>query len=203
MTKKENHIMNKIYFTSDTHFGHKSILHLGEGRPFESVEEMDEAMIANWNSVVDVGDRIYHLGDFSFHKPKETLEILQRLNGQIFLIEGNHDSSRMKDEVRSEFIWTKIRYNLKVSDEDTCDISGKQTIVLDHFPHEIWDKRHYGAWHLHGHCHGHLDSPAWQPRLDVGADKHNFTPISYEFVKEHMSKKTFVPLDHHSDKRKK
>lgn len=187
--------MNDIFFTSDTHFGHENILIFGKGRPFANIKEHDEAIIEAWNGRVSVGDRVYHLGDFSFAFRERTEEILSKLNGQIFLVKGNHDKG-LKSE---KFIWMKEYYRLKVKDEDT--VTGTQEIVLFHYPIESWDKRHYGAWHLHGHCHGNLESPPHQPREDVGVDNQGFAPVSYAEIKERMSKKTFKQLDHHSDKR--
>jgi len=192
--------MDKIYFTSDTHFGHTNILRFGKGRPFEDINEHDEMLIKNWNDRVGPGDRIYHLGDFSMSNPERIRSILERLNGQIFIIRGNHDKNLRGDKTLNHVIWIKDYFKLKVPDEGT--VTGKQEIVLSHFPFEVWDKRHYGSWHLHGHCHGNLPSPEWQPRLDVGVDNCNFAPISYEEVKKVMKAKTFKPLDHHSDKRK-
>ena len=81
------------FFTSDHHFGHKRIIELAK-RPFTSVDEMDEYMIVRWNDRVKPGDTIYHVGDFAFtdHDP-----YLRRLNGQKFLVPGNHDhSNRVK-----------------------------------------------------------------------------------------------------------
>jgi calcineurin-like phosphoesterase family protein len=57
--------MTNVYFTADQHFGHAGIIGLCK-RPFRSVEEMDEAMIANWNAVVGPDDEVWHLGDFAY-----------------------------------------------------------------------------------------------------------------------------------------
>ena len=73
-----------IWFTSDTHFGSQGTLKLSK-RPFESVEEMDKAMIENWNEVVDKNDIIFHLGDFGNY------EVVNKLNGNIVLILGNYE----------------------------------------------------------------------------------------------------------------
>lgn len=54
-------------------------------------EEMNEALISIWNSTIQPKDTIFHLGDFSFGNVEETMAILQRLNGKIHLIQGNHD----------------------------------------------------------------------------------------------------------------
>ena len=54
-----------IWFTSDTHFGHKNILKFCK-RPWDTVEEMVEGLIQNWNRVVGKDDLIFHLGDFAF-----------------------------------------------------------------------------------------------------------------------------------------
>lgn len=58
-----------IYFTADTHFGHENVIRFCD-RPFSSANEMDEAMIANWNARVRGNDTVYILGDmfFSFNK---------------------------------------------------------------------------------------------------------------------------------------
>ena len=80
----------QVFFISDTHFGHGNVIKYSK-RPFSCADEMDEAMIAAWNAVVKPGDRIYHLGDFSFHRPEKGQKILSRLSGQKFLLAGNHD----------------------------------------------------------------------------------------------------------------
>lgn len=67
------------FFTADTHFGHNNIIKY-VNRPFNSVEEMDEQLISNWNSKVTHEDTIYHLGDFAFSKTPE--KYFYRLNGK-------------------------------------------------------------------------------------------------------------------------
>ena len=85
--------MGKIFLTSDTHFNHLNILRYeSETRPFSSIEEMNEAIIANWNSVVSPEDTVYHLGDFFMGRYDAIEDILDRLNGTIKLIRGNHDT---------------------------------------------------------------------------------------------------------------
>ena len=88
---KETYFANgdNIYFTADTHFGHKAILQYCN-RPFETINEMNEALINNWNSKVGPGDIVFHLGDFAFGGSTIWKSILERLNGRKYLIIGNH-----------------------------------------------------------------------------------------------------------------
>ena len=82
-----------IFFTSDTHWGHLNILKFCN-RPWPTVEEMDEALINNWNSVVGEHDIVFHLGDFAFAPNSKWKEILGRLNGIHYLILGNHEINK-------------------------------------------------------------------------------------------------------------
>lgn len=91
-----------IWLISDTHFQHANILtftdsntgKLVRGDRFSSVEEMDECMMDNWNSVVKPGDKVYHLGDVMFGSKEEFLPKFKKLNGQKRLILGNHDDAK-------------------------------------------------------------------------------------------------------------
>ena len=91
--------MSDIYVISDTHFGHANIIRYSS-RPFASVEEMDEVMIARWNAVVRPQDHIYHLGDVAVSQ--EALNrVMPRLAGHKRLVLGNHDNhAPMRDYVR-------------------------------------------------------------------------------------------------------
>ena len=78
------------YYISDLHYGHNNVIKF-DNRPFENVEEMEEKLVNNWNSVVTNKDHVYHLGDFCWGKVDEWIRILKRLNGNIHIIKGNHD----------------------------------------------------------------------------------------------------------------
>jgi calcineurin-like phosphoesterase family protein len=161
----------KIFFTADTHFGHENIIKFCN-RPFISVEEMNEVLIENWNSVVSDDDEIYHIGDFGWKNNKLNIEILRRLNGIKYLIQGNHDKKLIKDRaIRNEFEWIKDYYELEHEDS---------FIVMCHYPFKVWNKNYYGAINLFGHSHGKTKTEANQ--LDVGVDVHNFKPISLDSI---------------------
>ncbi len=81
----------KVFVISDTHFGHKNIIDYCN-RPFKSTEEMDEALIKNWNETVSNDDVVIHLGDFGLGKKEYIASIAKRLNGKKILIMGNHDN---------------------------------------------------------------------------------------------------------------
>lgn len=157
-----------FFFTADTHLGHDNIIKYCN-RPFSSVEEMDETIIKNWNSVVSKTDTVYHLGDFSFRDP---LIYLRRLNGNIVHIEGNHDKKFLEKFDRI--------YKMKTI------VIDKITIVLCHFAMRVWEKSHFNSWHCYGHSHGELES--YGKSYDVGVDNNNFSPVSFEELKTIMQK---------------
>lgn len=179
-----------IYFTSDTHFGHKNILKYTK-REGSNIEEMDENLIYKWNSAVGHKDTVYHLGDFSFYGTSRTLDIIKRLNGSIVLIRGNHDGV-VKSEVAKRFEFIKDYYELRVTENGI-----HQKVVLCHYPFFSWHNMHMGAWHLHGHSHGSVPFQANLPRLDVGVDVHDGYPVSYDAIKALMFCVKFEPTDHH------
>lgn len=167
--------MSKIFFTSDLHFGHKNIITY-EDRPFETTEEMDNAMIDKWNNKVQKSDSVYILGDFSFGDKDYTINILDRLNGHKYLIKGNHDHVIKYEEVANKFVWIK----------DYCTIKyNKLKFIMFHYPIQVWEGCHYGSIHLYGHVHS--DKEDHHPLLEqlknaynVGADVNNYEPIELE-----------------------
>ena len=159
----------------------------GEGiSALQGREDVNEALIANWNARVGRNDRLYHLGDFSFLNRARTEEVVSRLNGQLHVIRGNHD--RTLESLQGRFASFQQYKEIRV---------GTQRLVLFHFPILSWHHANRGAWHLHGHCHGNLAEDPAIPRMDVGVDCTGFAPIAFDEVAEHLSGSEWTPVDHH------
>lgn len=167
------------FFVSDTHFGHKNIIKYCN-RPYADVNEMNEALIRNWNSVVQPSDEVWHLGDFCMGgtQPKDWIP---RLNGKIHLIQGNHDPHVEDQGFESVQHYKELR------------IKGKK-ITLLHYPMRSWNGSHRGSWQLFGHVHGTMTVKHGRKcikdafAMDVGVDCHNYTPVSFQEVSKMMKK---------------
>ncbi len=168
-----------IWFTADQHFGHKNIIKHCK-RPFSNIADMDTELIERWNYCVQPSDRVYHLGDFTLKGHEEAKKYFGQLNGAIYILANyqHHDKYWIdQDEIFSRsgqpVMLLPPIYTLEY------EISGEQfpfCIVLSHFPQAVWDRKHYGSIHLHGHCHGNYTG-VWKC-LDVGVDNHEYYPIS-------------------------
>ena len=178
---------SRLFFTSDTHFGHENILlPTHSDRPFRSVEEQDEVMLERWNATVGPTDTIWHLGDVAWFRPgnRERLtDLITNLNGNIRCLVGNHDVHRLwPQEVidRMEFIeeraLLRIKGHGKLVDGDRQELM----IHIDHYPLRSWDRKAHGGLHFHGHVHGRYDRNADPGTIDVGVDSMNFRPVSLE-----------------------
>ena len=186
---------NTIFFTADTHFRHRNILkYQASTRPFETIDEMNDKIVENWNSVVPKDGVVYHLGDFSTGNSHNWAGIRKRLNGRIGLVLGNHDLLPLS-EIQPLFMNINDTVALKIQDPDAH--RGCQMIILNHYAMRVWNKSHYGSWSLYGHSHGSLPDDPNALSIDVGVDCFNLTPLSYHQIKEIMSKKDFRPVDHH------
>ena len=160
-----------IFVISDTHFCHKNIIDYCN-RPFVSVEEMNEVLINNWNSVVSPTDTVYHLGDFGIGNKSQLKEIFNSLNGNKILVVGNHDR-------RSKI--TSFSWSLK-TDLYTITVD-EMPFVLCHYPMLSWDRQHYGSIHLYGHIHNQEPVYKVKNSFNISADVINFTPKNIkEFI---------------------
>lgn len=157
----------RMFFTADTHFGHDAIRRLAN-RPFDSLEAMDEALIARWNTVVGPHDEVWHVGDFAHRGMASAESYRARLNGAIHLVAGNHDH-----KVR------RAASGLFASIHDIAEIKiDHRTVVLCHYPMREWPKAWQGSWHLYGHVHGRLDHQPFGYSLDVGVDTNDYRPYT-------------------------
>jgi calcineurin-like phosphoesterase family protein len=164
-----------VFFVADTHFFHDKIIELCH-RPFNNSKEMNEALINNWNAVVSHDDTVYHLGDFALGGSQVGLKVVfDRLNGNKFLARGNHDRQNPKNY--KDIPW------VAVFDTKNITIDGHQ-IWLSHYAHRVWPGSHRGSYHLYGHSHGKL--PPSGRSMDVGVDCGNFTPWSWEHLKQKL-----------------
>jgi calcineurin-like phosphoesterase family protein len=175
-----------VFFTSDTHFQHKNIIKYCN-RPFNTVREMDSALVKNWNAVVGPDDIVFHGGDFCFGAKSSWAYLCDALNGKKYLAGGNHDGNITPDK----FVDVQQMFNIRIMGDEEIASDG-QRITLCHYPMLSWYQSHRGAWQLFGHVHGGLSNKGEMKttpnQLDVGVDVHNFTPISYETVKEIITK---------------
>ncbi|MEM1225877.1 MAG: phosphoesterase [Planctomycetota bacterium] len=187
--------MSNIWFTSDTHFNHENVIKYCS-RPFVDLDDMTESIIASWNCRVMPGDTVYHLGDFALSRGSKHASlvdsILSRLNGQKWLIKGNHDRKEVTDNPR----WIRVKdyHEIKV---DVGEVH-KQRVVMSHYRLFVWNQRHRGAYMLNGHSHGNLNHIPWGRSLDVGVDCFDYAPVSFDEVHSLLRR---VPIgdchDHH------
>ena len=139
----------KIFFTSDLHFGHENVLRFDD-RPFETVEEMDEELINRWNDKVGKGDLVYVLGDLIWKTAiNEAVQIIKRLNGQIILIKGNHDRFLHNAAAKKALAGIKDYDDICV----TLDDGTVRRCILSHYFIPFYNGHRYNAVHLHGHSH--------------------------------------------------
>lgn len=176
----------KVFFTSDTHFGHAGVVGFCD-RPFANIAEMDETLIRNWNEKVGPDDVIFHLGDFAWGGSDVWTKLLTQLNGKKYLIIGNHDMKNLREGY--------LKYFEKVVSQMHIQIEGR-SVYLNHYPFLCYagtfrsDKEQ--TWQLFGHVHTHeggikgRDDERMQylfpTQYDVGVDNNNFTPISWHEI---------------------
>lgn len=185
------------WFTSDLHLGHKALL---DRRMFDNVDDMDAAVVNSINDNVGENDRLYIIGDVSFHKWQYTGELMDRFRCKnLILIPGNHDS-RTVEHWAHKFVKVQhlIRKTFKLIDAVT---KGEVQVfaTLCHDPVYVWDRIHYGALQLHGHSHGTCDYPSTARQLDVGWDVHR-RPLSLVEVYEKLRGLPIPVRDHHEPK---
>lgn len=185
--------MSIDHFIADPHFGHSNIIKYCK-RPFLSKEELkmledgidfkvsqattdlhDNTIINNINKQVHVDDRLWLLGDFSFHQYEQARRYREAIKCKnVHLIWGNHDKTSIAPLFSSR------------TDLVCPSFSGGQLIALCHYPMRSWNKSHKGSWHLYGHVHGNLPPEPHMLSLDVGVDTHDFRPWSYQEVYDYM-----------------
>lgn len=189
------------FFTSDLHLGHQNVIQYCN-RPFDSVEHMNESLIANWNAVVGQYDTVFVLGDFAMGKIAETLPLALRLNGYKYLVPGNHDRC-WEDKTGKNWAekYEQAGFNVLpntvnfILNDKTSSIA--HAVTLCHFQllsdrvderftefHQLESDR----WLIHGHVHS-----LWRVKgrqINVGVDVWDYAPVSEQELVEFIKHQT-------------
>ena len=169
---------DKLFLTSDSHYGHFNICKYCH-RPFQSRSEMDQTLIKNWNVVVPEDGIVVHCGDFMLpHNEdiKEYNKYLNQLHGRVLLLRGNHD--------RANLDWVSDKL-IAVRDQAMIVVDGVK-IFAQHYPCAAFN----GDYHVYGHIHTLADGTCYgvdgdvakvmrKNTYDVGVDQNGYTPVSY------------------------
>lgn len=161
-----------MLITSDQHFYHRNIIKPEyEDRPFIDLDNMHECMIMDWNSVVHKKDFVYVLGDLAFGNKEMIRSILDRLNGRIHLIMGNHDGKRSyKWWMECGIEWAS-KYPVVYEDN----------YILSHRPVKCLPE---GYYNVHGHTHSKVMGLGY---FNVSVDNIGYKPIDFRKVKEKLA----------------
>ena len=201
----------KVWITSDTHYGHKNIcrgvtswrlpdgsIPINKTRDFDTIEEMNEAIVDGINSVVGQDDVLIHLGDFSFGGFENIQKFRDRIIcKEIHLILGNHDTHIENNKGGVQELFTSVNHYTRL-------LYKNKTFVLFHFPISSWDSLNKGHIHLHGHVHLPTNLRFGKgKKMDVGMDGHpTFGVYGMDDIIQIMDKREIASdmlFDHHTD----
>ena len=191
MTTTNQTSKSEVFFTSDTHFGHSNIIKYC-ARPFDTTNNMDEALINNWNAKVPEDGIVYHFGDFAWGSINYWEKIREQLNGEIILVYGNHDEKYLNNE-RMYKLFKEVTPQKKIW-------INKIPIYMNHYPFLCFGGSYKGlgaTWQLFGHVHSNPRSEegldhkrlvnCFPTQYDVGVDNNNFTPISFDELHSYIN----------------
>lgn len=185
--------MAEIWYTSDTHWNHLSMVEK-KWRDFGTIAEMNEHMVTRWNENVRPDDHVWHLGDWGLGNVLHHIGLVHTLHGHIHLVPGNHD--RVHPAHRDSYRWQKTFFDAGFESIQAFArrrIAG-QSVLLSHFPYDgdnhdhnrysQYRLRDEGDWLLHGHVHELWDVMGRQ--INVGVDVRNFTPVPQPVIEKVM-----------------
>lgn len=165
-----------IWVSSDWHYNHANILTFYDYngkkvREFDNVNQMNECLIDNHNSVVKPGDIFYNLGDVFMGDKEKFKRDFPKFNGSKRLVVGNHDDIKFLSSggfFNNVLMWRGFpEYGLILSHVPLNEGSlfrGKDLLKP--------------ALNVHGHIHT-LDSPPG-PYYNVSVERINYTPVHIE-----------------------
>ena len=185
--------MGKIYFTSDLHFNHDREF-IYKPRGFNAIYEMNDAIVKNWNNIINMEDDIYVLGDLMLGNNEVGISLIKQLKGNIHVVRGNHDT-----DVRME-LYDKCYNIVEITEGQYFKYNGYH-FYLNHYP-TFTSNLEKGAElkihliNLYGHTHQQTNFYNGIPFMyHVGVDSHNCTPVSIDKIIEDIKVETKKCID--------
>lgn len=217
MKLKTSFLDKRVYITSDTHYAHKNLcrgatawnLERAEDsvRDFDTLEQMNDAIVNGINSEVGQDDILISLGDWSFGGFENIKKFRERIwCKNIILILGNHDHhiEANRDNCRDLFDSVydgivELEYTFKSAN---CNGLDTKKFVLSHYPIASWNGMNKGVMHLHGHVHFNKNMKfAGGRAMDVGMDGNDMKPYDlFKVIKLLQDRpiKSMFKFDHHN-----
>lgn len=186
-----------VFFTSDLHLGHENALRF-DNRCFANVDEMNAELVKRWNAKVKPGDIVYVLGDMIWKMQDDQVhKLLNKLNGQIILIKGNHDRFIKNAKTKKMLAGIKDMDDISVELKDGTI----RRVVLCHYFMPFYVGARYNGVHLYGHFHNsqeHKDAIEVINLLknkgyhieafNVGCMHWNYEPVTLDEILENADK---------------
>jgi calcineurin-like phosphoesterase family protein len=165
LTKPLEYPKGSVFVISDLHLDHANIISYCK-RPFDSVHEMNQVLIQNWNYVVKPDDTVYFVGDMRLGNSDKFIE---KLNGNIYFIWGNHDTT---EDVDSIYESLPLFYN------------GIEFLFI-HDP--VMIPAEFKGWTIHGHHHNKHPRlfPFFDPekkRINVSVEMVKYQPVLLDYI---------------------
>lgn len=210
---------NNLFFSSDFHFGHRSIVKGTSNwedksgcRDFQTIQEHDDCLIENINKTVKSDDILFFVGDFTLGDYKQVEYYRKQLKvKEIHFLLGNHDPYIQRNKKGIQTLFTTVQSALEIKVLD-------QKISLNHYAYRVFNQAHRGAWNIFAHSHNSLSDHCEYEKiiingkefykktnniyktLDVGVDSAfeklgEYRPFSYEEIENYMSDK--ISMGHH------
>lgn len=179
--------MSEKWIVSDTHFGHRNIIKFRTNAdvlirprpnsviPFDDIQEHDELLIKNWNSVIGQYDKVYHVGDFG------NIKVIRRLNGKKRLFLGNHD------HISDDPEWMNAFEDIRVSRQFKKEFT--RPVIFTHHPIHREDNGNFPRLvNVHGHIHEKtiMDYSICKPDpwyINVCIEHlPEYTPVNFDYI---------------------
>jgi calcineurin-like phosphoesterase family protein len=185
--------VDKVYFSSDFHIDHRAVIDFG--RKFDSVEHMNDHIIAETNKLVRKNDLLILCGDTMMGEKNYEQFLDSLICENVIMLFGNHCN---RGKLFST--WHECDKLIYLGDYLELNIEG-QIICCSHFPQFCWNYQDDGSFFLHGHNHGdepHLVKEIHKYKsIDVGIDSYynmfgEYSLFPYELIQQLLKNKLII-----------